>query len=122
MVVGELCIRADRADTMKMFDGQHRRRAIKDVMRQLESGKENPQKLATLRDASVPIMLYAEDSIDALQQMFADAAQTKTIEANAVTRFDQRDAFNVARPLAPRKQRPARGACRDGANLCSQNQ
>ena len=44
----------------------------------------------------MPIMLYVEDSIEALRQMFADAAQTRTIERNTVTRFDQRDAFNLA--------------------------
>ena len=41
-------------------------------------------------------MLYAESSIDALRQMFADAAQTKTIETNVVARFDWREAFNRA--------------------------
>ena len=96
MVVGELRIRTDYADAMKMFDGQHRRRAIKDVIRQLELEKQSSGKLATLRNASVPIMLYAEADIKALQQMFADAARTKTIEGNTVARFDLRDAFNLA--------------------------
>ncbi len=41
-------------------------------------------------------MLHAEDSIKALRQMFADAAQTRPIERNAVVRFDQRDAFHLA--------------------------
>ena len=40
-------------------------------------------------------MLYAEDNIEALQQMFVDAAQTRPIEGNAVAQFDQRDAFNL---------------------------
>ena len=94
--VGELTIYAAGAADMKMFDGQHRRRAIKDVLYELSHNTAGSRKLASLKDASMPVMLYAEDSIDALRQMFADAAQTRTIERNAVTRFDQRDAFNLA--------------------------
>ena len=41
-------------------------------------------------------MLYAEGSIEALRQMFADAAMTRPIERNTVVQFDQRDAFNLA--------------------------
>jgi hypothetical protein len=41
-------------------------------------------------------MLYVEDDIEALRQMFADAAQTKPIEANVVAQFDLRDPFNLA--------------------------
>ena len=94
--VGELTIYADGAADMKMFDGQHRRRAIKDVLYELSHNPAASRKLASLKDASMPVMLYAEDSIDALRQMFADAALTRTIERNTVTRFDQRDAFNLA--------------------------
>lgn len=94
--VGELTIYPDGAADMKMFDGQHRRRAIKDVLDELSRNTAASRKLASLKDASMPVMLYAEASIDALRQMFADAAQTRTIERNTVTRFDQRDAFNLA--------------------------
>ena len=94
--VGKLSIYPDGAATMKMFDGQHRRRAIKDVLHELSYSQRNHSKLSLLKEASLPIMLYAEDRIEALRQMFADAAKTKSIERNAVTRFDQRDAFNRA--------------------------
>ena len=94
--VGELRIHANGAASMKMFDGQHRRRAIKDVMEELSYNARHSQKLSSLKEASLPIMLYVEDSIDALRQMFADAAQTRTIERNTVTRFDLRDPFNLA--------------------------
>lgn len=94
--VGELRIRADGAASMKMFDGQHRRRAIKDVIEELSHNSRYSQKLTSLKETSMPIMLYVEDNIEALRQMFADAAQTRTIERNTVTRFDQRDAFNLA--------------------------
>ena len=96
MQVGELHIRTDRPAAMKMFDGQHRRRAIKDVIREFELDIRRSNKLAALQGCSLPIMLYVEDDIDALRQMFADAAQTKTIERNVVARFDLRDPFNLA--------------------------
>lgn len=94
--VGELTISGEDAASMKMFDGQHRRRAIKDVLEELSHDRTKSRKLSSLKEASLPVMLYTENRIEALRQMFADAAQTKTIERNAVTRFDQRDAFNLA--------------------------
>ena len=94
--VGELTISTDGATSMKMFDGQHRRRAIKDVLEELSHNARYSKKLSSLKEASLPIMLYVEDSIDALRQMFADAARTKAIERNTVARFDLRDAFNLA--------------------------
>ena len=94
--VGALFISNDGAISMKMFDGQHRRRAIKDILSDLSHDIRNSKKLATLKEASLPVMVYVEDDIDALRQMFADAAQTRTIERNTITRFDQRDAFNLA--------------------------
>ena len=94
--VGELHIQAECPAVMKMFDGQHRRRAIKDVIRELELDAMRHNKLSALQGCSLPIMLYVEDDIEALQQMFADAAQTKTIERNVVAQFDLRDPFNLA--------------------------
>ena len=94
--VGELTIRTDGIDSLKMFDGQHRRRAIKDVLKELSHNVRYSRKLSSLKDASLPVMLYAEDDIKALRQMFADAAKTRTIERNTVARFDRTDAFNLA--------------------------
>ena len=96
MQVGELHILTGCVAEMKMFDGQHRRRAIKDVLRELELDIHRSSKLSALQACSLPIMLYIEDDIDALQQMFVDAAQTKAIERNVVARFDLRDPFNLA--------------------------
>ena len=97
MTVGELCIRTECVATMmKMFDGQHRRRAIKDVIKELQLDIRRSEKLTALQACSLPIMLYVEDDISALRQMFADAAQTKTIEKNVVARFDLHDPFNLA--------------------------
>ena len=95
---GELRILTNRANTLRIFDGQHRRRAIQDVLYDLSNsdGDRSAAKLDALRKASITIVLYAEDEIRTLRQMFVDASQTKRIEAHTVTRFDQRDAFNLA--------------------------
>ena len=96
MQVGELRINAECPKAMAMFDGQHRRRAIKDVIRELELDAKRHNKLSDLQGCSLPIMLYVEDDTENLRQMFADAAQTRTIERNVVARFDLRDPFNLA--------------------------
>ncbi len=93
---GELRILTNRANTMRIFDGQHRRRALQDTLDRLGNEANKEDKLAELQQSSVPIVLYAEDNIGALRQMFADASKTKRIEANVVTRFDKRDPFNLA--------------------------
>ena len=94
---GELRILAHLWNTMRIFDGQHRRRAIGDLLMELSNAEESfAEKREELRKAAVPIALYAEDNLEALRQMFADAAQAKRIEASTVTRFDRREAFNLA--------------------------
>ena len=93
---GELRILTNRVNTMRIFDGQHRRRAIHDVLADLSNDHDilSRDKVDTLRRASMTIVLYVEDDIKTLRQMFLDASNTKPIEGNTVTRFDQRDAFN----------------------------
>ena len=95
---GALRILTNRVNTMRIFDGQHRRRAIQDVLNELSDASDNKSasRLDQLRKASMTIVLYAEDNIGTLRQMFVDASKTKRIEGNTVTRFDQRDAFNLA--------------------------
>lgn len=93
---GELRILTHRVNTMRIFDGQHRRRAIQDTLLKLADDEEQRERFAALRKAALPIVLYAEDNLQALKQMFVDASKTKGIEANTVTRFDQRDPFNLA--------------------------
>ena len=93
---GELRIRTNRANTMRIFDGQHRRRAIQETLDRLGNETQRSGKLSELQGSSVPIVLYAEEDIRKLRQMFTDASKTKRIEANVVTRFDKRDPFNLA--------------------------
>ena len=94
---GELRIRTNQVNTMRIFDGQHRRRAIRDVLVELREAddSEAKEKYAELRDASITVGLYAEDDIRTLRQMFVDASKTKRIEANTVARFNRRDPFNI---------------------------
>ena len=94
---GELRLRTNRLNTMRIFDGQHRRRAIQDVLASLSNRNDDrsADKLDKLLKTAMTIILYAEDDIRTLQQMFVDASKTKRIEGNTVTRFDQRDAFNL---------------------------
>ena len=93
---GELRILTNRVNTMRIFDGQHRRRAIQETLDRLGNDKGQADKLAELQASSVPIVLYAEDDVRLLRQMFTDASKTKRIEANVVARFDKRDPFNRA--------------------------
>ena len=95
---GELRILTNRVNTMRIFDGQHRRRAIQDVLADLSNASDHrsTDKFEALRKSSMTIVLYVEQEIKVLSQMFVDASKTKRIEGNTVTRFDQRDAFNMA--------------------------
>ena len=92
---GELLIKNRRINTMRIFDGQHRRRAIQDVLAELENDAQRAEERAALEKASIPIVLYAEEDMKSLRQMFSDASKTKRPDANVVTQFDQRDAFNL---------------------------
>ena len=92
---GEMRIRTNRVNTMRIFDGQHRRRAVQDILAALSQSEGRNDKLDALRKASMTIVLYAEDSIKTLRQMFVDASQNKRIEQHTVTRFDRRNAFNL---------------------------
>ena len=94
--VGTLTLRDTGSNSIKMFDGQHRRRAIQDLLRELNQTQRQRPRLNTLAKSSLPVMLYCEGSLDALRQMFADAAQTRRIEQNALARFDLSLAFNRA--------------------------
>lgn len=94
---GKLSVLANRANTMKIFDGQHRRRAIQYALAELSGSvdERSVEKFDSLRKASMSIILYAEDDLKTLRLMFSDASKTKRIESNVVARFDKRDPFNL---------------------------
>ena len=121
---GELRIPYNRMSSFRLFDGQHRRRAIQDVLAELRDSEKARMRLLNvakrnddepglvsmlngqlvqvrakreeLERQSVPVVLYEEGDIKALRRMFADAAKTKPIEAVTRARFDDRDPFNRA--------------------------
>ncbi|MDP2326480.1 MAG: DNA sulfur modification protein DndB [Dehalococcoidia bacterium] len=121
---GELRIAFNKLNTMRLLDGQHRRRAIQDALsalkdrlseeaRAVEGAKRTAQppgvtdtlakqlaatraKIRQLESASLVVILYEEAEISALRQMFADAAKQKPIDAVTKAQFDERDAFNQA--------------------------
>ena len=96
VTVGELRISQWNSEKVKMLDGQHRRRAIRKLLLELPNEPGRRGKRESLSRASIPVILYAENRIHELRQMFSDAARTKPVEQNAVTRFDQRNAFSRA--------------------------
>ena len=53
-------------------------------------------KIRSLETASLPVVIFEEDDINALRRMFSDAAKTKPIDKVTRARFDDRDAFNLA--------------------------
>ena len=108
---GELRVKTNRINTMRIFDGQHRRRAIQDVLADLgQSGdSQRSEKLRELLNSSLTIVLYAENDITTLRQMFVDASKTKRIERHTVTRFDRRDPFNLAALWIAENSRMFRG-------------
>ena len=128
VIVGQLSLRSSA--NIRIFDGQHRRRAIKDALKSLSDDRSKGDKLSSLQTASVPVMLYAESGIDRLRQMFADAAKTKIIERNTVAVFDRRDAFNRAAEqlleisdfFAGRVEIERASVARNSPNLVSINQ
>ena len=112
---GLLSILTNRANTMRIFDGQHRRRAIQETLDRLGDAEGQADKLAELQASSVPIVLYAEDDVRLLRQMFTDASKTKRIEANVVARFDKRDPFQPGGDAPGRREQAVR---RTGRNEC----
>ena len=80
---------------LDIFDGQHRRRAIRDLMRSIDVTSDDPhiQDLAT---SKIPVLLYEESSTPKLKQMFLDHGRSKATEANTNTRFNQNNPFSLA--------------------------
>ena len=78
-----------------IFDGQHRRRAIRDLMRSIDLNSDDPH-IKDLAASKIPVLLYEESSIPKLQQMFLDHGRSKATEANTNTRFNQQNPFSLA--------------------------
>ena len=83
------------AKALGIFDGQHRRRAISDLMRSLDLDSDDPH-IRDLAASKIPILLYEENDIPKLRLMFLDHAESKATEANTKTRFNQLHPFSLA--------------------------
>ncbi|MCY3609753.1 MAG: DGQHR domain-containing protein [Acidimicrobiaceae bacterium] len=121
---GEIRIPLEAVGQLKLFDGQHRRRAIYDLIderrtetrelaERLKRAKSDGLDKSTvaelkqiheiserrrcqLESEEIPVLLYGEVNIDSLRQMFSDAAKARPIDALTKARFDARDPFNRA--------------------------
>lgn len=101
--------------SIEILDGQHRRMAIRLVLRRLEdenraleessknaksaNGKRQAElrnRLESLKRMSIPVTVYAEPDVRNRARMFADLAQTRNIAPITKARFNDRDPFNRA--------------------------
>lgn len=101
----------------KVFDGQHKRFGIGYAVRRCQEELSNmearleatddpdalreeiqarEQWLDALLSETVPVILYEEDNLASLQQMFADISKVRSPGAETRTMFDRSDPFNVA--------------------------
>lgn len=87
-----------------LFDGQHRRRAIRDLMQWVISHKSDNQAQQLMR-SKIPVLCYEEASEEKLRQMLIDHGRSKATQSNAVTMFDQQDPFNVATRLLVKRSK-----------------
>ncbi|MCY4022379.1 MAG: DGQHR domain-containing protein [Anaerolineaceae bacterium] len=116
--IGSLSLpRVPGLTSARILDGQHRRMAIRSVRERMRSecthlrlqtdsneGKNSAssklialeKRLDKLDAMSVPVVIFEESNISTLQQMFADLAKTRAIDAISKARFDERDPFNYA--------------------------
>ncbi len=92
--IGELRIVEGASASLRIIDGQHRRRAIRDFLR---NGREsNSDRFRAFEQSQMPVALYTEADTQAIRQMFADMARQRNMDAVTRARFDQRDPFNRA--------------------------
>ena len=93
----ELRIRNTHKRAIGIVDGQHRRRAVSDLLAILEAPTDQPHKASVqaLAEQSIPVCIIPENDVAALRQIFVDFAKAKPIEGNTTAVFDARDAANL---------------------------
>lgn len=101
------------ASTLRLFDGQHRRFGIQyvlerertaiDMMKRtgvdLDIAAEKEARIAVILADTVPIIMYVEDDLDALRQMYADISHVRVPDPITSARFDGRNPLNTAARL-----------------------
>ncbi len=95
-VLGILRVAPGGRSFLKMLDGQHRRRAIKDYRRSQLLSDSEIERRNQFESCQMPVALYEEEDPHRLKQMFADMAQQRNMDAITKARFDRRDPFNEA--------------------------
>ena len=98
-VVGLLKIVQGGRPFLKILDGQHRRRAIRDYRTAAPVDARAEARLARFEQCEMPVALYEEVDTTSIRQMFADMAQQRRMDAVTTSRFDMRDPFNRAADL-----------------------
>ena len=95
-IVGRLCVTTGSRSFLKILDGQHRRKAIKDYRKSQLLDSEEIERRKQFESSQMPIALYEEKDNNGIKQMFADMAKQRNIDAITKSRFDRRDPFNRA--------------------------
>ena len=94
-LVGELRVKEGARTSLKILDGQHRRRAIRDY-RKTDPEDGHTAGRERFDQSQMPVALYEEADPNAIRQMFADMAQQRGMDGITRARFDMRDPFNRA--------------------------
>ena len=81
---------------LKILDGQHRRRAIRDYRTAPSLSESFENRRNRFEQCEMPVALYEESDTSSIRQMFADMAQQRKMDAVTTSRFDMRDPFNRA--------------------------
>lgn len=95
-ILGLLRIVSGGGSSLRMLDGQHRRRAIKDYRRSQPLSDSKMERRDRFESCQMPVALYEEEDLTRLRQMFADMARQRNMDAITKARFDMRDPFNKA--------------------------
>ncbi|MCY4618226.1 MAG: DGQHR domain-containing protein [Chloroflexi bacterium] len=91
--LGELRLLEGAHSALRMIDGQHRRRAIRDFLR---STDVEETRLHDFAGSQMPVAIYVEDDITAIRQMFSDLAQQRKMDPVTTAKFNTRDPYNRA--------------------------
>ena len=95
-VLGVLRVVSGGRSFLKILDGQHRRRAIKDYRKSQLLDSTEIEHRKQFESSQMPIAVYEEEDDFRIRQMFADMAQQRNMDAITRARFDKRDPFNEA--------------------------
>ena len=95
-VLGVLRVVSGGRSFLRILDGQHRRRAIKDYRKSQLLDSTEIERRKQFESSQMPIALYEEKDDSRVRQMFADMAQQRNMDAITKARFDRRDPFNEA--------------------------